>query len=332
MSGLLSGDAAGRKRAGKSPVPGIRRLLALALWAGAAAVLFSACGKTPAPEASTAARTTETAKTEETTKAKETAEAAAEAGKTEETVKAVESSGAAVTGTKEAEMDQETGTEKETEKASEMTAAEGAGEVEAAFWQSEITDDIFARIRGKSYRDDCTVPREELRYLHALHKNLEGETLEGEMIVNAAIAEDVLEILKELYLADYPIERMVLVDEYGADDETSMRANNSSAFNFRFISHTTRVSKHGYGLAVDINTLYNPYTKMVDGKRIIEPATGEPYLDRSASFPYKIEEGDLCCRLFTERSFVWGGSWTDRKDYQHFELPDEAVRALYPEW
>ena len=76
------------------------------------------------------------------------------------------------------EMEQETGTEKETEKASETTAAEGAGEVEAAFWQSEITDDIFARIRGKSYRDDCTVPREELRYLHALHKNLEGEILD----------------------------------------------------------------------------------------------------------------------------------------------------------
>ena len=65
-------------------------------------------------------------------------------------------------------------------------------------------------------------------------------------------------------------------------------------FNFRFISHTTRVSNHGLGLAVDINTLYNPYTKVVDGERIVEPVTGEPYLDREASFDYKIEKGDLC--------------------------------------
>ena len=114
---------------------------------------------------------------------------------------------------------------------------------------------------------------------------------------------------------------MRLIDNYEADDELSMRDNNSSAFNFRFISHTTKVSKHGLGLAVDINTLYNPYTKTLrDGTRIVEPATGEPYLDREASFPYKIVRGDLCWRLFTERGFTWGGDWTSVKDYQHFEL------------
>ena len=177
--------------------------------------------------------------------------------------------------------------------------------------------------------DDCTVPREDLRYLHVLHKNIDGDVLEGEMVVNKYIAEDVLEILKELYEADYPIERMVLIDEYDADDEASMEDNNSSSFNFRLISHTNRVSKHGLGMAVDINTLYNPYTKVADGKRIIEPITGEPYLDRDASFPYKIEKGDLCYKLFTEHGFVWGGDWTNRKDYQHFEIPESVIEKLY---
>ena len=174
-----------------------------------------------------------------------------------------------------------------------------------------ISDEIFSRIEGKSFKADCTVPREDLRYLHALHKDIEGVTHEGEMIVNRHIAEDVLEIFKELYENNYPIEKMVLIDEYDADDEMSMRDNNSSSFNFRFISHTTRVSKHGLGLAVDINTLYNPYTKVVDGVRIIEPATGEPYLDRNASFDYKIDKGDLCYKLFIEHGFEWGGDWTD---------------------
>ena len=199
------------------------------------------------------------------------------------------------------------------------------------FYISKITDDIFARIKGKSFKDDCTLPREDLRYLHVLHKDLNGKEHEGEMIVNVHIAETVLDILKKLYEAEYPIEKIRLVDEYDADDEMSMEDNNSSAFNFRFISHTTKISKHGLGLAVDINTLYNPYTKIVDGERIIEPITAEPYLDRDADFPYKIEKGDLCYKLFIEAGFEWGGEWEDRKDYQHFEIPTEQIDEWYPD-
>ena len=140
-----------------------------------------------------------------------------------------------------------------------------------------------------------------------------------------------LDIFKKLYKADYPIEKVRLVDEYDADDEKSMEDNNSSSFNFRFISHTTKVSKHGLGLAVDINTLYNPYTKIVDGKRIVEPVNAEAYLDRSKDFMYKIDHDDLCYRLFKEKGFEWGGDWTRAKDYQHFEMPDSVVEKLYPD-
>lgn len=198
------------------------------------------------------------------------------------------------------------------------------------FYITEITDELFARMQGRSFKEDCTLPREDLRYLHLLHKNLAGETLEGEMVVNAYIAEDVLEIFKELYKAGYPIERVQLVDDYDASDEMSMRANNSSSFNFRFISYTTKVSKHGLGLAVDINTLYNPYVKQVNGSLSIEPATAEPYTHREEDFPYKIIKGDLCYELFTAHGFEWGGEWNSAKDYQHFELPDDVVEKLYP--
>lgn len=194
---------------------------------------------------------------------------------------------------------------------------------------TEITDEIFNRIYGKSFKEDCILPREDLRYLHVLHKDLDGNDHEGEMIVNKHIAEDVLDILQKLYDANYPIEKIRLVDEYNADDELSMEDNNSSSFNFRSISHTTKISKHGLGLAVDINTLYNPYVKEVDGERVIEPITAEPYLDRTAEFPYKIDENDLCYKLFTEKGFEWGGSWTTRKDYQHFEMPDEKIAEWY---
>lgn len=187
------------------------------------------------------------------------------------------------------------------------------------FYISEIPDDIFAKMQGKSYKEDCTVPREDLRYVHVRHMGFDGEAKDGELVVNKAIADDVLAIFEELYKADYPIEKVRLVDEYDADDEASMSDNNSSAFNFRFISHTTRISKHGLGMAVDINTRYNPYVKTVDGKLSIEPANGADYVDRRKDFPHKIDHEDLCYKLFKEHGFTWGGDWTHSKDYQHFE-------------
>lgn len=188
-----------------------------------------------------------------------------------------------------------------------------------AFYVSEIPDDVFERMQGKSYKADCRVPREELRYVHILHTGFDGETKEGELVVNRAIADDVLDIFEKLYEASYPIEKVRLVDEYDADDEASMSDNNSSSFNYRCISHTNKISKHGLGMAVDINTLYNPYVKTVDGKLTIEPAGAGDYVDRDADFPYKIDHDDLCYQLFTEHGFSWGGDWTSCKDYQHFE-------------
>ncbi len=187
------------------------------------------------------------------------------------------------------------------------------------FGITEINDEIFSRIAGKSYKVNCPLPLGELRYLKLLHKNLSGEILSGEMICNVKIAEVVLDIFQKLFAANYPIEKVRLIDEYDADDELSMRDNNSSCFNFRFVSHTNRISLHGYGLAVDINPLYNPYIKTVDGKKIIAPDNSVDFEDREKIFPYKITEDDLCCRLFREKNFLWGGNcWDDEKDYQHF--------------
>lgn len=188
------------------------------------------------------------------------------------------------------------------------------------FYIKPIPDDIFEKMQGKSYKENCTVPREELRYLHILHVGFDNNTHEGELIVNKRIAEDVLDIFKELCKAGYQIEKVRLIDEYNAQDELSMRDNNSSAFNFRYISYSTILSKHAMGLAVDINTLYNPYIKQVDGRLNIEPANAVQYVDRNRQFPHKIDHDDLCYKLFTKYGFEWGGDWEDSKDYQHFEI------------
>lgn len=191
--------------------------------------------------------------------------------------------------------------------------------VDNCFCAQEIDDGIFGRIKGRSYGDDCTIPLSELRYIKVLHYDIDENIVLGEMICNCAVSDDLLDIFRSLFEAHYPIERMVLVDEYDADDEKSMTANNSSCFNFRFISGTNRLSNHSMGLAVDINPLYNPYVRQADGKIVVEPAVAGEYADRTATFRYKIDRDDLCCRKFIEHGFEWGGDWTTRKDYQHFE-------------
>ena len=194
--------------------------------------------------------------------------------------------------------------------------------VDNCFRIDTIGDALFSRISGKSFAVNCSMKRSDLRYLRLLHRNALGQTLTGEMICNRSIADDLLTIFRQLYEASYPIERMVLIDDYDADDEASMADNNSSCFCFRTVAGTTKLSKHAMGLAVDINTLYNPYVRHSrNGSLLISPAAGQRYADRRVDSPYKIVEGDLCHRLFLQHGFIWGGSWKTMKDYQHFEKP-----------
>lgn len=188
------------------------------------------------------------------------------------------------------------------------------------FSSSPVPDEIFERMRGSSYRENPWIAREDLQYLLVGHYGFDGRPRQGELIVNGRIAGELLEIFGKLYEYRYPIEKMRLVDVYGGDDYASMADNNTSAFNYRLIAGTNRLSRHSLGLAIDINPRFNPYIRP-DGQGgwITEPAGSEEYADRSRPFPYKLEETDVCCRLFLEYGYVWGGHWTTVKDYQHFQ-------------
>mgnify|MGYP002624633198 CR=1 FL=1 len=209
-------------------------------------------------------------------------------------------------------------------------AVEKAGGLDACFAAEPIPDDVWARMQGKTYKENPYITRADLRHIRALHWDYDGAIHTGEMVCNAQIAECVAGIFRKLFDAHYPIQRMLLPDEYDADDETQMRDNNSSSFCYRAIAGTTKLSKHARGLAIDINTLYNPYYKdRADGTRFIQPATAAAYCDRSKDFPYKIVRGDLCYRLFAEAGFEWGGDWGSVKDFQHFEYVEpEEISAL----
>ena len=195
-------------------------------------------------------------------------------------------------------------------------------DVADSFYYIALTDEIKARITGKSYPDTdepLQISYEDLAYVHVLHYDFQAQIQEGELICNQSIAQDLVEIFYELYENQYPVEKIRLIDEYDADDEASMEDNNTSCFNYRTVPGRTTLSNHSYGCAIDINPLYNPYVRTSGGKELISPDNAVPYADRSADFPYKIDKNDLCYRIFIEHGFSWGGSWNSSKDYQHFE-------------
>ena len=212
---------------------------------------------------------------------------------------------------------------------------------EEGFYYEPISDNLRRYITGISYpstrgpedtgdsgtgsgeAESADVPKitlDELRYVHILHYDFDGNPAEGELICNEYIAQDLAEIFYELYRNEYRLESVLLIDEYDGDDVASMEDNNTSCFNYREIAGSTSLSKHAYGLAIDINPLYNPYvTYNKDGSVNVSPASGEDYADRTLSFPYKIDEEDLCYKLFIRHGFTWGGNWNSSKDYQHFQ-------------
>ena len=158
--------------------------------------------------------------------------------------------------------------------------------------------------------------------MNILYYDFNGDVQTGELICNKAIAEDLIEIFYELYENEYQIESVRLIDDYNGDDTASMEANNTSCFNYRPVEGTSSLSKHALGCAIDINPFYNPYVVFNKGKAgetYISPAGSEIYADRSQSFAYKIDENDLCYKLFKEHGFTWGGNWNSCKDYQHFQ-------------
>ena len=194
------------------------------------------------------------------------------------------------------------------------------------FSYEPLSEEIILRIAGLSYpRDSITnpakdvIPLQDLRYVKIRYDDFDGKAQNGELICNQKIAQDLVEIFSELYDRQYPLASVRLVDDFGGDDLASMEADNTSCFNFREVTSSGggrhKLSLHAYGLAVDLNPLYNPYVK----KGKILPQSAKPYVNRKHANPYRIDHEDLAYQLFTAHGFTWGGDWKSLKDYQHFE-------------
>jgi gamma-D-glutamyl-L-lysine dipeptidyl-peptidase len=183
-------------------------------------------------------------------------------------------------------------------------------------WWNPLPVQIQELIVGKSFKEGA-VDLKDLAYVQITHINADGEILQGELVYHVKLAREITEIFLDLFKAEYPIEKVRLIDHYDANDDLSMADNCSSALCVRNITgSSTRFSKHSYGGTIDINPLVNPYVK---GDTVLPPESAA-YLDRTREgVPGLIKEGDVCYRAFVDRGYTWGGHWTSLKDYQHFE-------------
>lgn len=179
-----------------------------------------------------------------------------------------------------------------------------------------IPEDIKSLMIGKTIYENSIMDFDDLRYLRVTYFGYDENSHIGEIIVYKDIAEEVVNIFKELYENKFPIEKMKLPDYYGGVDEESMRDNNSSGFNDRPVSVTQR-SYHQLGLAIDINPLYNPF--IVFKNNYLAPGNSREFLDRSKDVKGMITDSSICVKIFKKYGWEWGGDWTYCKDYQHFE-------------
>jgi hypothetical protein len=181
---------------------------------------------------------------------------------------------------------------------------------------AELPQELRDKMQGVSMHEGCPVPASELRLITLSYWDFEGKPQTGKLIVHQDVAVEVAELFRGLFRLRFPIERMELIHVYGGDDARSMEANNTSAFNCRFVTGRKGVfSKHSYGRAVDINPRTNPYVK---GDHV-EPESGRAFVDRTRDVPGMLRVGDEAVRIFKEAGWTWGGDWKSLKDYQHFE-------------
>jgi D-alanyl-D-alanine carboxypeptidase-like protein len=172
------------------------------------------------------------------------------------------------------------------------------------------------RMTGVSWHRGCPVGFAELRLVTASHWGFDGRVHRGRLVVNRDAAATMLQTMRSLYRLRFPIRRMRLVDAYGAGDHRSMAADNTSAFNCRFVAGSPGVwSEHAYGRAIDLNPIENPY---VTAPGYISPSAGAAFADRSRHAPGMVHRRGPVVAAFAAGGWEWGGNWSWPKDYQHF--------------
>ncbi len=174
-----------------------------------------------------------------------------------------------------------------------------------------IPDDVLAR---SSWTEECPVAVTELAYVTVSHVGFDGAFHTGEIIVNVAVADDIVEVFRSLHDARFPIEQMRVITKEEIDAPPTGDWNDTTSFVCRPAVGSGSWSRHAYGLAIDINPFHNPYVKA----DLVLPELASAYLDRDDVRSGMIAPGDAVTEAFAAIGWEWGGNWRTLKDWMHF--------------
>jgi D-alanyl-D-alanine carboxypeptidase-like protein len=170
---------------------------------------------------------------------------------------------------------------------------------------------------AKTYHSGCPVGPSKLRTIRMNFYGRDAKMHRGVLIVRSDLTTEVNRGFASALAHRYPVAKMNNPNVYGGNDPVQMEANNSSAFNCRkVVGNPYRMSPHSYGIAIDVNTVQNPYRDR-NGKWW--PENGKPYIKRSPRRPGMLFSDSYLTKSLRGDDFFWGGFWYPGRDYQHFQ-------------
>lgn len=196
-----------------------------------------------------------------------------------------------------------------------------AGTLEIGTLEVPIVDSRMSREEAFEGLDEkCPEDiRKRQKVVNVKYYSFDRKVHEGQLVIDGELEDDIKAVFEEALKERFPIHSVIPISDKRFrkdgrwDDDLSMEANNTSAFNYRRITGGIRLSKHAYGTAIDINPFQNPYIK---GSIILpKGAAYDPHVEGTLTADHPV------VHVFLRLGWEWGGNWTSRKDYQHFEKP-----------
>lgn len=171
----------------------------------------------------------------------------------------------------------------------------------------------------EALRKECPPEfKEKQRLVDVTYYSFDGKIHKGQLVIDERLVKDIRKVFQVALKHKFPITSVIPIshDRFFKngrwnEDDLSMAANNTSAFNYRVITGGKSLSKHAYGFAIDINPLQNPYIK----KGVVLPP-GAVY---DTEKPGTLTHNSPVVKTFLRLGWTWGGDWKSLKDYQHFE-------------
>ena len=157
------------------------------------------------------------------------------------------------------------------------------------------------------------VPRsiaKNLVLVRVRYRGFDGKPHEGQIVVHKELKASLVRVFRRIFKeTKFPIASVIPVGDSRINwsDALSVKANNSSGFNWRLVSGSYEVSDHAFGTAIDINPRLNPWVK--------KGTANKGYNPRKAG---TLHANSAVVKIFKQEGWKWGGDWKKSKDWQHF--------------